>query len=354
MARALSLSRASLVRDGPSPPKKRPQWIMLGKHADLVSASRRGPHGARVHDTDLVVFTSDNGDLMIAKDACPHRGASLARGKVRGACVVCPYHALPVGRDTWPAHFYSYVRRGPRDNSVVWLDCTSDSSTHPWDPPSFPEHQDPAMRTFAYTRKFGPEVNPVLMAENMMDYLHLDPVHLVTFVRGAPRVTIVRTGHHGLAEYAYDSLDGKYDVLVQNEYQLPFTTSLRFVITERDTGAALPALLLAFNICPMGDRGTLLHHQISRPALPRASPSSPAPKWARSLADAVVGAVEAVGDLVFMATDELPLWEDARIVRNTYPSAWSSNALNGTDEFIAAYRAAMRAEFPGLLERYVS
>lgn len=39
----------------------------------------------------LVVFRSATG-LVVAKDDCPHQGASFAEGRVRDGCLVCPFH----------------------------------------------------------------------------------------------------------------------------------------------------------------------------------------------------------------------------------------------------------------------
>jgi phenylpropionate dioxygenase-like ring-hydroxylating dioxygenase large terminal subunit len=40
----------------------------------------------------LAVFMTERGEPAVLADRCPHRGASLSMGAVRGDCVECPYH----------------------------------------------------------------------------------------------------------------------------------------------------------------------------------------------------------------------------------------------------------------------
>jgi phenylpropionate dioxygenase-like ring-hydroxylating dioxygenase large terminal subunit len=40
----------------------------------------------------LAVFMTESGEPAVLADRCPHRGASLSIGAVRGECIECPYH----------------------------------------------------------------------------------------------------------------------------------------------------------------------------------------------------------------------------------------------------------------------
>jgi phenylpropionate dioxygenase-like ring-hydroxylating dioxygenase large terminal subunit len=302
---------------------KTPHWVLLG-FEDRLARRRESVTKVRVHDTDLAVFRDSNDSLQVALDACPHRGASLSSGgTVRGECVVCPYHARSVGRRGHRERFFDHVTK----DGLVWLDYASGMLTQGQGPASYPEHADPAMRTFGYTKVL--DVNPVLMTENTLDWQHLATVHRVHFIKGAPRVTIRENGLRGRAEYAYQS--DLFDLVIDNEYHAPFTTSLRFRFTDRRTGRPLAPLLLWFSVSPMSRDKVALHLRVSRGVL-----RSPLADW------------------LFRLIDELPLAEDAWVVANTDASAWSTNALDSGDTFVAGYRKAMRDFFPEVLDWYVS
>lgn len=308
---------------------KTPHWVMLG-FEDRLARRPASVDKVRVHGTDLAVFREGSGgaaggtgELHVALDACPHRGASLSSGgKVQGECLVCPYHARLVGRRGHRERFMEHVVQ----DGLVWLDYSSGLLTLGQGPPAYQEHADPTMRTFGYTKVL--EVNPVLMTENTLDWQHLATVHRVHFIQGAPRVIIHESGLRGRAEYAYQS--DLFYLVIDNEYHAPFTTSLRFRFTDRRTGRRLPALLLWFSISPVSRDRVALHLRVSRGVL-----RSPACDW------------------LFRLIDELPLLEDAWVVTNTDASAWSSNALDSGDRFVAGYRKAMRDFFPEVLDYYV-
>lgn len=293
-----------------------PQWLLLGRREDF------GPR-PRLLDVagSRVVAVRDRDRVLAAPDACPHRGASLAGGHAtRGGCVVCPYHGHTVSL----ARGYAVRTDAAGD---VWLDFTGaadDAGADPPPPPP-PEFTAPGFRTIAYAKDL-PGVNPVLLTENTLDHAHLFHVHAVHFVPGPPKVALAEGG--GLATYAW-APSGRYQLSIENEYRLPFTTWLRFLVTDTHTGARLKPLVLWFTAAPVAG-GTRLHLRIARAAL-----THPAFDW------------------LFKLIDELPLAEDAAIVRGVDARAWSANALRADDAFVAQYRAAMRGLHPDLLDAHV-
>jgi phenylpropionate dioxygenase-like ring-hydroxylating dioxygenase large terminal subunit len=293
---------------------KTPHWALLGRATQI----RLG--AADVYGSKLAVFRDARGAIAVAPDACPHRGASLTASglTVRDGCAVCPYHghavkgSLPVVEDA---------------AGDVWLGF-ADVARPP--PPPPPEFLDPAYRTIAYVKDLSC-VNPVLMTENTIDHAHLTHVHRVHFVDGDPYVTIHDTGNpeHGLATYEWPETRG-YRLVIENEYHLPFTTSLRFLVTDVATGQRQPALVLWFTVAPTA-AGCRLHLRIARGVLRCA-----------------------VLDGLFKFIDELPLAEDADLVRTIDPQVWSRNRLTDADQFVREYRRAMTALYPGLLGAYVA
>ena len=65
---------------------------------DAVRAIGDRPRCYWVADRELVVWRGPSG-LLVAPNACPHLGASLAGGHLRDGCLVCPWHGLALGPD---------------------------------------------------------------------------------------------------------------------------------------------------------------------------------------------------------------------------------------------------------------
>jgi isorenieratene synthase len=95
----------------------------------VVDASRRigeAPRRYRIAGRDLVAWRVD-GDVVMAPEACPHMGASLADACVREGKLVCPWHGLALGREghgAWKPHtvhddgVLTWVRLGEEDPST--------------------------------------------------------------------------------------------------------------------------------------------------------------------------------------------------------------------------------------------
>ena len=63
-------------------------WYVAGESRRFGEKAQR----LRIAGEDLVAWRVD-GELLIAPDACPHMGASLADGDVEDGVVSCPWHA---------------------------------------------------------------------------------------------------------------------------------------------------------------------------------------------------------------------------------------------------------------------
>jgi len=64
---------------------------------DASSSIGRTPAGYTIDGQELVLWRAQDGALRAGPGACPHMGASLACGRVRGDNVVCPWHGLELG-----------------------------------------------------------------------------------------------------------------------------------------------------------------------------------------------------------------------------------------------------------------
>lgn len=312
-----------------------PEWYGLGASRTFGAS----PRAVRLHDSKLLVYrVARTGKLMAAVPECPHRGGSLERQARQAGLdgLRCSYHGRCVTPGNAPELFLPVAER----DGFAWVNCGDAAEWH--QPPACPEHSDPAFRTIDCGPKILEGVNPVLLQENVGgDYKHLEYVHAVHPFGTEPTVVLRGTdgphGLHGAADYVYTG-EG-FTLVVENEFWAPFTASLRFNYCT-DDGKAMPPLVLWFTLRPVLDsskrpgRGsTVLHVRVSRAVL----------TWLPWLTDRL-----------FEALNELPLLEDADVVRQTNPLSYSANRLvSPQDDFLAQYRGVMLAHFSAVLAKYV-
>lgn len=157
-------------------------WQPVASLAELES----GPRRSLLLGEPLAVFLGADGDPHVVSDRCPHRGASLAAGKVRGGCIECPYHGWRwEGSDGRCAHIPSLA-----DQSQIPARATVRS--HPvavrfglvWSCLEEPAAELPRLEWFdrgewqrAHGRPFELPVCLGVMIENFRDVAHFAFVH---------------------------------------------------------------------------------------------------------------------------------------------------------------------------------
>lgn len=285
---------------------KRPHWVMLGFERPL---SRPGVQGHAVLGTPLVSFSTAAGELRVAERACPHRGASLARGAVDGRCVVCPYHGKHIGVETHPRSFYDYAAL----QGLVWVDVAKDLFTQHHMPPYFPDLA--TFKTTDFTKTL--RVNPLALVEHLVDALSraARPTH-VQYYPDDPC---------GSATYAFQTAYGV--AIVEHEFHVPYTVRTRVKLGGDVAIAAMAS------VQPESRDACKLHIRIARPA----ASDKPWAAWALR-----------VGRLV----TQLVLVQAATTVAGVDVGRWGSGALDDEDEFLALYRRSLRASFPELVEYF--
>ncbi len=125
-----------------------PGWYAVAQSADLG----RGDVQRAVFDGQaLVVFRGDDGAVGILHAPCPHRGADLSLGRVRGRHLVCGFHGLRVSADG-ACHGPDALDGCADLNAQSWpvlerngLVCLWHGDGPPaWEPEAYPELLDPA------------------------------------------------------------------------------------------------------------------------------------------------------------------------------------------------------------------
>ena len=278
------------------------------------------PYKTSIHGKPYSVYWDPKrDDACVVSDICTHRGASLANGTVTdNGCITCQYHGHP-------------TRGNPRftmtkDNIVWYYDNTFNTkdtrNTHM--PPSSWEFGD--HRVMTYMRSF-PGTNPLLITENQLDWSHLGWVHSFSATKGDPKVTIYG---NNIATYDYETHFPGTRLIVENEFNAPWNTCLRFFFSEGENDTH--AFSLHFAIVPHDTQNSSVIVRVARKS------------------NDLTGAI---GDFVLMASNELPLWEDFMTVRDIDPErSWIDDKLTKDDAFLKKYRECLMIKHPKIADKY--
>lgn len=137
----------------------------------------------------LVLWRDADGGLHAHPDRCPHLGAALSAGRVRGGTLVCPFHGFAFGADGQCVHIPAIGRGGHIPGGIalralplreaygfVWLWHGSERETYP-EPPFF---DLPAGEWRSATTVVDWPVHYTRAIENQLDVAHLAFVHRTT------------------------------------------------------------------------------------------------------------------------------------------------------------------------------
>lgn len=279
--------------------KMRPQWVLLDFDARLRSP---GIQRHRVLDRKLVTYRDNGGELHIADEACPHRGASLAGGAVDGKALVCPYHLRPCSMRTHPSQFYEFAAL----QGMVWLDVASNVITQHFMPPYYPELSSPDYETHRSSRVL--HVNPLVLMEHLIDRR----------VAGTP--TVSQGGPYGRERFLLDTPRGT--VTLDVEYVVPFTCVRRY------TWDGTTVLLTMLSVLPLSGDNVRLH-----------------------VVTAHCKAIDATDVIEEVEARHAPRPD---VVSGVDLDRWHRNALALEDDFIRAYREAMALFYPEMASFCIS
>jgi phenylpropionate dioxygenase-like ring-hydroxylating dioxygenase large terminal subunit len=138
---------------------------------------------ARLLGQDLVLWRT-GGRAAAFQDLCVHRGSRLSMGKVKGSCLVCPYHGWEYNQTGKCVRFPAHPEQTPPPRAVARTYLCQERYGLVWASlgaprqgiPSFPEGEDPAFRTIVSgpfpTNASGPRI-----MENALDLAHVPFVH---------------------------------------------------------------------------------------------------------------------------------------------------------------------------------
>jgi phenylpropionate dioxygenase-like ring-hydroxylating dioxygenase large terminal subunit len=135
----------------------------------------------------LVFWRGTDGSPVCLPDLCPHRGAALSLGRVKGDTLACPFHGLEFGTDGRCANIPVEADQSQRANlniralpvreeyGFVWLWRGSRDA----ELPRVPYHPDLLERHYGESISVWP-AHYTRCIENVCDYSHLPFVHRTT------------------------------------------------------------------------------------------------------------------------------------------------------------------------------
>ena len=252
-------------------------WYPIALSADVGNA----PYGAMLLDEPLVVYRI-KGELVVARDVCPHRGVPLTIGTHDREGVVCRYHGLRFGADgrcnrvpanprlPIPDRLNLVTYAATERYGLIWtclkaeLDSTPELPLMPhWDEADFQQIVCPIVDINCFAGR---------QVEGFLDVAHFGFVHADTF--GDPENTEIpsyapKTMPWGF-EVDYRSTVGNYPIgagkrapegfewLRHFEAHLPFTATI--TIHFPDGGL----LIIMNGASPVSARKTRLFAPIAR------------------------------------------------------------------------------------------
>lgn len=150
------------------------------------------PKLIHLFDRKIVLYRDSNGTIHGFDNICPHRGASLAQGKVEGNCLVCPYHGwhfdgdgkcvkIPANTEgaTIPKRAIAKTYPVCDKDGWVWLFWGDPALAHKISLPNIPQMYEASLR--AIHGDFQWNVNYERAIDNGLDFAHAPFVHGAAF-----------------------------------------------------------------------------------------------------------------------------------------------------------------------------
>lgn len=199
-------------------------WFPVARAQDLDK-----PLASTLLGERLVVFRTQEGKVAVTERRCPHRGADLATGTVKGEAIECPYHGWRFkGESGTCSVIPSLGERGrvPANTGIkafpavekyglVWTSLDTPLS----DVPNLPELRELEM-TYLVGAPIPTDAGILAAAENFRDVAHFPFVHASTMGGVSPEIEPLKPqveGHESWLSRTYSVGGGSAGTYVFDE-----------------------------------------------------------------------------------------------------------------------------------------
>ena len=255
----------------------REQWYVACTTREL---GHKRPLASTILEEHLVLYRDRDGAARCFRDRCLHRNAMLSEGRVKGGCLVCPYHGWRYDADGRLVHIPS---EGPDSagrpgrglpafpvreaSGLVWVWMGEpDAVAH--DPFAFPHWGEDGWESYIMVTPFENDVTNCV--ENFMDVPHTITVHAGWFrsdARRAVRTEIERTPSSVLVTYHQTADSIGFTDLIMNPRKEPVKHTDRFYmpnITRVDYSfGPTRAFVITSQCTPVGPMKTRVYTHIA-------------------------------------------------------------------------------------------
>lgn len=220
-------------------------WHMIGWERDMKNLKSVHLYG----DKYFVL------DKKLAVDRCPHRGASLCKGKVVDNSVRCPYHSRYFSCEMHPDMFGGVSKDG-----ALWYGGENVSEI-----PRIEEFDDESYRSICMTRRLK-GVNAMAFLENTIDIEHVGAVHAIKINDILEPVSVIDEDSRKNT-VSFDA--PKFSLKIENQFWLPFNNCLKFYLHDKRKNRMYEPFILFFSITPHSDNDITLHIRSMRKKIQR-------------------------------------------------------------------------------------
>ena len=232
--------------------------------AALEQLAPNEPFAARLLGVDIVIWQSGD-QINVWQDLCVHRGTRLSLGKVRDACLVCPYHGWTYDSDGQCIHIPAHPEQTPPEKArtntyqtqikygLIWV-CMGEPQH---EIATFPEWEDDSYRNIP-SGPYDFKAAAPRAIENFLDVAHFPFVHAGTLGDPAhPEITDYEASHNqdgvvaeGIEVWQPDPDGTGQGATVTYTYKVLRPLTAYFIKTKGPSFAALYA------VCPVDELRT--------------------------------------------------------------------------------------------------
>ena len=126
------MALSHLIESSPIENRYARGWHCLGLASDYKDGK---PHTLNAFGTRLVAFKGESGKVHVLDSHCPHMGADLSHGEVRGDSVLCPFHNWSWGADGKCNNIPYSKRIPPKARVKSWQTSEQNNLLFVWNDP---------------------------------------------------------------------------------------------------------------------------------------------------------------------------------------------------------------------------